>query len=58
MIILEHKVTLFINSKLIIAVGDISRSRVVGRKFRDKIMKEISRCGKGIALTGSVVKPI
>ena len=46
------------NSKLIIASGDISSSPVLGRKFRGKIAKEIYRCGKDVALTRSVGKPI
>ena len=46
------------NSRLIIAFGDISSSAVVGRKFRDKVAKEIYRCDKGVILTGSVAKPI
>ena len=46
------------NSKLIIASGDISSSPVLARRFRGKIAKEIYRCGKGIVLTGSVVKPV
>ena len=46
------------NSRLIIASGDISSSAVLGRKFRGKVAKEIYRCGKGVVLTGSVAKPI
>lgn len=46
------------SSRLIIAASDISNSPVLARRFRGKIAKEIYRCGKGIALTGSVAKPI
>ena len=47
-----------IYSRQIIAAGDISGSPVLARKFRGKVAKEIYRCGKGIVLTGSVVKPL
>lgn len=46
------------NSRLIIAAGDINSSPVLARKFRGKAAKEIYRCGKGIVLTGSIVKPL
>lgn len=46
------------NSRLIIASGDISSSPVLGRRFRGKVAKEVYRCGKGVVLTGSVAKPI
>ena len=46
------------NSRLIIAAGDISSSPVLARRFRGKTAKEIYRCGKGIVLTGSIVKPV
>lgn len=46
------------NSRLIIAAGDISSSPILLKKFRGKIAKEIYRCGKGMVLTGSVVKPL
>jgi len=46
------------NSRLIIASGDISSFPVLGRRFRGKVAKEIYRCGKGVVLTGSVAKPI
>lgn len=46
------------NSRLIIASGDISSSPVLGRRFRGKVAKEIYRCGKSVVLTGSVAKPI
>ena len=46
------------NSRLIIASGDISSSPVLASKFRGKVAKEIYRCGKGVVLSGSVIKPI
>lgn len=46
------------SSRLIIAAGDISSSPVLARRFRGKTAKEVYRCGKGIVLTGSVIKPI
>ena len=46
------------NSRLIIASGDISSSPVLGRRFRGKVAKEIYRCSKGVVLTGSIAKPI
>jgi len=46
------------NSRLIIAAGDISSSPVLGKRFRGKTAKEIYRCGKGILLTGSFAKPL
>lgn len=45
-------------SRLIIAAGDITSSPVFGRRFRGKTAKELYRCGKGVALTGSVAKPL
>ena len=42
----------------IIAAGDISSSPVLASKLRGKTAKELYRCGKGIVLTGSVVKPL
>lgn len=46
------------SSRLIIAGGDISSSPVLGKRFRGKMAKEVYRCAKGIALTGSVCKPL
>ena len=46
------------NSRLIIAAGDISSSPVLAQKFRGKTAKEIYRCGKGIILIGSISKPL
>ena len=46
------------NSRLIVAAGDISSSPVLARRFRGKTAKEIYRCTKGIVLTGSFAKPI
>ena len=46
------------SSRLIIAAGDINSSPVLARRFRGKTAKEIYRCGKGIALTGSISKPV
>jgi len=46
------------NSRLVIAAGDINSSPVLARRFRGKTAKEIYRCGKGIVLTGSVIKPV
>ena len=46
------------SSRLIMASGDISSSPVLGRRFRGKVAKEVYRCGKGIFLTRSVVKPM
>lgn len=43
---------------LIMAATDISASPVFFPKFRGKTAKEIYRCGKGIAVTGSLVKPV
>ena len=46
------------SSRLVIAAGDINSSPVLARRFRGKTAKEIYRCGKGIVLTGSVIKPV
>lgn len=46
------------NSRLVIAAGDINSSPVLARRFRGKTAKEIYRCGKGIVLTGSIIKPV
>lgn len=46
------------SGRLIIAAGDISSSIVLAKRFRGKRAKEIYRCGKGILLTGSIVKPL
>ena len=46
------------NSRLIIAAGDISSSPVLAKRFRGKTARELYRCGKGILLTGSVAKPL
>ena len=46
------------NSRLILAAGDISSSPVLLKRFRGKTAKEVYRCGKGIVLTGSVAKPL
>lgn len=43
---------------LVLAATDISSSPVLFKKFRGKTAKEIYRCGKGIALTGSFAKPV
>lgn len=45
-----------INSRLIIAAGDISSSPIFAKRFIGKIAKEIYRCGKGIVLTQSISK--
>ena len=45
-------------SRLIIAAGGITSSPVFARRFRGKPAKEVYRCIKGIALTGSVTKPL
>ena len=44
--------------RLILAAGDISSSPILFRRYRGKTAKEIYRCGKGIAFTGSMAKPI
>lgn len=46
------------NSRLIIAAGDIGSSPVLAKRFRGKTAKELYRCGKGILFTGSVAKPL
>ena len=46
------------NSRLIIAAGDISSSPVLLKRFRGKTAKEVYRCGKGIVLTGYISKPV
>lgn len=46
------------NSRLIIAAGDISGTPVLLKQFRGKTAKEVYRCGKGIVFTGSVRKSI
>ena len=46
------------NSRLIIASGDIPSFSVLANKFRGKVAKEIYRCGKGMVLTGSMAKLI
>ena len=46
------------NSRLILAAGDISSSPVLLKRFRGKTAKEVYRCGKGIVLTGSISKPV
>jgi hypothetical protein len=46
------------NPRLILAAGDISSSPILFRRYRGKTAKEIYRCGKGIAFTGSLAKPI
>jgi len=46
------------NSRLIIAAGDITSSPVLFKRLRGKTAKEIYRCGKGIVLTGSISKPV
>nr|YP_010516870.1 hypothetical protein ON958_pgp048 [Haslea pseudostrearia]UXN44652.1 hypothetical protein [Haslea pseudostrearia] len=46
------------NSRLIIAAGDISSSPILLKWFRGKTAKEIYRCGKGVLFTGSVAKPL
>ena len=46
------------SSRLIIAAGDISSSPVLARRFRGKVAREVYRCGKGVLLTGSIVKPV
>lgn len=44
--------------RLIAAATDISSSPVLARKFRGKTAKEIYRCGKGMVVTGSIIKPL
>ena len=44
------------NSRLIIAAGNINNSPVLLKRFRGKTAKELYRFGKGIALTGSISK--
>lgn len=44
--------------RLIAAATDISSSPVLARKFRGKTAKEIYRCGKGMLVTGSIIKPL
>jgi len=46
------------NSRLIIAAGDISNFPVLAECFRGKTAKEVYRRAKGIALTGSIAKPL
>lgn len=46
------------SSRLIMASGDMSSSPVLGRRFRGKVAKELYRCGKGIIVSQSVVKPM
>ena len=46
------------NSRLIIAAGDISSSPILLKRFRGKRAKELYRCCKGMLLTGSVAKPL
>lgn len=46
------------NSRLIIAAADISSSTVLAKRFRGKTAKEIYRCGKGVILSGSILKPV
>ena len=46
------------SSRLIIAAADISSSPVLAKRFRGKIAKEISRCGKSMVLTGSIAKSL
>jgi len=43
---------------LVLAATDISSSPVLFKKFRGKTAKEIYRCGKSIAITGSLTKPV
>jgi hypothetical protein len=47
----------YMNSRFLIAAADINTSPVLARRFRGKAAKELYRCGKGILLTRSVVKP-
>jgi hypothetical protein len=46
------------NARLVLAAGDILSSPVFCKRYRGKAAKEIYRCGKGIAFTGSLGKPI
>jgi hypothetical protein len=46
------------SSRLILAARDISSSPVFLKRFRGKPAKEIYRCGKGIAFTDSIAKPV
>ena len=46
------------NSKLVLAAGDISASPLLLKRYRGRTAKELYRCGKGIAFTGSLAKPI
>jgi hypothetical protein len=46
------------NSRFIIAAGDITSSPVLARHFRGKTAKETYRCAKGIILTRSIAKPV
>ena len=46
------------NRIYILASTDISSSPVLFKRFRGKTAKEIYRCGKGIAITGSLAKPV
>ena len=46
------------NSRLIIAAGDIGSSPILAKRFRGKAAKEMYRCAKGIILTGSIAKPL
>lgn len=46
------------SSRLVIASTDITSSPVLARRFRGKTAKEIYRCGKGIVVTGSIIKPV
>ena len=46
------------SSRLIIASGDIASSPIIAGRFRGKFAKEVYRCGKGMFVTHSVVKPI
>lgn len=45
-------------SRHIIAAGDVSGSPILLKRFRGKVAKEIYRCGKSIAVTRSISKPV
>jgi hypothetical protein len=44
--------------RLILAAGDISSSPILFRQYRGKTAKEIYRCGKRVAFSGSIAKPL
>lgn len=44
--------------RLIAATTDITSSSVLARRYRGKAAKEVYRCGKGMFVTGSIIKPL